>query len=317
MQQEPKVNIFILHFGSPVETFNCLESSLNLNYSNFNIVLIDNDPSQILKTEFSKKYDVEYLNQDFVSLKQKKVFIVNTGENLGFSGGFNFGIDKMKKYGRSDFAWLLNNDLVCEKNSLVNLIQFSKENKNHSIIGSCIEIDKENRTFYGANLNLITGDDKPVMLSNNNTKNCLELNQQKRWLFAINGAAIFINLNLNTDRNILPTKYFLFFEEFYLAEKNKQKSLKIITCLSSTVYHQSSVNTSKNSKFLIYYIFRNRLAFFLEFYPQYFILIFLYQSIRVGGGYFKQFKFKEFVWVLQAIIDAPLTRFSIKPFFGK
>ena len=71
MPQEPKVNIFILHFGSPVETFNCLESCLNLNYSNFNIVLIDNDPLQILKTEFSKKYDVEYLNQDFVNLKQK------------------------------------------------------------------------------------------------------------------------------------------------------------------------------------------------------------------------------------------------------
>ena len=300
MQQEPKVNIFILHFGSPVETFNCLESCLNLNYSNFNIVLIDNDPSQILKTEFSKKYDIEYLNQYFVNLKQKKVFIVNTCENLGFSGGFNFGINKMKKYERADFAWLLNNDLNPNRESLNNLVVFSEKKSKLAMLGSIVKEGK--KSFFGSSLKLINGNTNKLTYNNQSQKQIDKIIVETPS-YTIDGSAIFLNFNVLKPDFALPTKYFLFFEELYLATKIKKLNLNVEVCVDSVVSHTGSVNSDKISRNKIYYIFRNKIAFYKEFYPQFLFFAIVYQFTRMGLGFLLKGKFKEFGWITNAIID--------------
>lgn len=317
MTNSPKVTILILHYGSTAETFTCLDSCLNLSYDNFNIALIDNDPSQNLKREFCEKNNVT--NLDSIFLKNREIFIFETSDNLGFSGGFNYGIDNIKRYVNIDCAWLLNNDIEVTKDSLNNLVKFISlpENHNVGITGSAIQTrEKLNETFYGGYLDLKKGLVEPIILNHKNQES-LNIEINKHNYYACHGAAMLLNFNILPEKFRLPEKYFLSYEEMYLSRHLNKIDLRMTTCYESNLIHSESTNTSKVSKYYIYYINRNKLAFYLEYFPKYFIIILFKDAVFPLMLNTLKGKFKKSLWLAQAIIDCFLVKASFKPFFGK
>jgi GT2 family glycosyltransferase len=55
-------------------------------------------------------------------IDDKKVMYVNTGENLGGAGGFNFGMKEAYKIG-CDYIWLMDDDCIVKQDSLTQLLE--------------------------------------------------------------------------------------------------------------------------------------------------------------------------------------------------
>jgi len=115
----PKVFIIILHFGNRKDTEECLNSLKNLDYDNFETIVIDN-------------------NKD----------------NRGFAGGNNIGIKQAMEKG-ADYILLLNNDTIIDQpDFLKKLVAAGEKNENAGILGPLIyEHGTDKINFAGGKVN--------------------------------------------------------------------------------------------------------------------------------------------------------------------
>lgn len=115
----PKVFIIILHFGNRKDTEECLNSLKNLDYDNFEIIVIDNDK-----------------------------------DNRGFAGGNNIGIKKAMEKG-ADYILLLNNDTIVDQpDFLKKLVDAGEKNEKVGILGPIIYEHGSNKIhFAGGKIN--------------------------------------------------------------------------------------------------------------------------------------------------------------------
>lgn len=85
------------------------------NYSNFKIVLIDNG---------SNDNTNEYVNDKFPN-----VDVIRTEKNLGYSGGFNFGLDYTFSKYNPDYVLITNNDVKADSNLISSLVNVADSNE--------------------------------------------------------------------------------------------------------------------------------------------------------------------------------------------
>ena len=75
----PRISIIVLNWNGKDDTIECIQSLFKINYSNFDIIIVDNG---------STDNSVEIFKKEFT----KKIHIIETKKNLGYAGGNNFGI---------------------------------------------------------------------------------------------------------------------------------------------------------------------------------------------------------------------------------
>lgn len=88
----------------------CIEALLNQDYSNCDVIIVDN-----ASTDGTKEYIEDYI-------ADQKIIYRNTGANLGGAGGFNYGMKAAYELG-CDYMWLMDDDCIVHKDSLVKLIE--------------------------------------------------------------------------------------------------------------------------------------------------------------------------------------------------
>lgn len=120
-----KVSFVILHYMSYKDTVECIESILNnIDYTNYNIIVIDNNSSNDSGNKLIEKYKYD-----------KKIYIEINNENLGFAKGNNIGYKIAKeKYG-SRFIVVLNNDTIIDQKDFLNLIVHQYELSKYYVLG--------------------------------------------------------------------------------------------------------------------------------------------------------------------------------------
>ena len=89
----PKVSVLVLNWNGCKDTVECLRSVEKIQYSNFEIVLIDNGSSD---------NSVETVQKEFSNVK-----IIRNSKNLGYAEGNNVGI-KYALTNRSKYILILN-----------------------------------------------------------------------------------------------------------------------------------------------------------------------------------------------------------------
>ena len=92
----------ILHYGSENLTNECIKSLINNKFTNIDVVVSDNDPSQSYK-----------LPDNLVA----NIDIIKTGGNVGFAKGNNIGVNNFLRDDH-DSILILSNDTILTKNSL-------------------------------------------------------------------------------------------------------------------------------------------------------------------------------------------------------
>jgi GT2 family glycosyltransferase len=118
-----KVTVVLLIWNGWHHTSLCLSSLEQLDYPNFNVVVIDNG---------STDDSAARIRETFPWAK-----LIENGKNFGFAGGCNAGI-RYAQQQASDFIWLLNNDTTVDPGALRAIVEKAQTNPRIGAVGSVI-----------------------------------------------------------------------------------------------------------------------------------------------------------------------------------
>jgi len=268
-----KIYIIILNYNGWKDTLECLESVLKNDYSNYQIIVVDNnspngsmdfiidwaegrqepvfaDNSQL--KHFSQPFEIKPLpyvyytneeaggreNKTIESSDKNPLIFIQAGENRGFAAGNNLGIKYALARNDFDYIWLLNNDTVIEKDALSRLVTFAHKHE-VGICGSILKYYYEPekiQAFGGGRVNKFFGTATHVT----------SLNEIDKIDYVV-GAAFLINAEVIKKIGLLPEEYFLYYEETDYCFNAKQNGFNLAVAPDSKVYHKEGAATGANS----------------------------------------------------------------------
>ena len=113
----PKVSIIIVSFNVRSYLVSAIDSILKSNYSNYEIIVVDNN-----------SYDNTV---DIIYDKYPKVNIISNDKNVGFGKAVNQGA----KIAIGDYFLILNPDTIIEESMINDLIEYIESNKKIGMVG--------------------------------------------------------------------------------------------------------------------------------------------------------------------------------------
>lgn len=129
------VAIIILNWNAWQDTLECLRSVYAQDYPNYRVLVVDNG---------STNDSVAQIRTAF-----PQVEILETGENLGYAGGNNRGLQWALAQG-VDYAWILNDDLTVASDCLTHLIAVAGQMQNVGFFGPAILCREQPQTVLTA-----------------------------------------------------------------------------------------------------------------------------------------------------------------------
>jgi len=283
--KHPKISIIILNWNQWIETVKCLQTVLKNRYPNFNCIIVDNgsnDNSErnikhwLEQQEDIIAYHLPYGAEKGDELKHfaknergiyeyrgtrgsqssVKVILLQTGFNLGYSGGNNAGIRKAIEEG-CDYALILNNDITVTHDFVQNMGKTAL-NSNASVVGGLVrDASTMNVLFAGSKLiKVLFG---------------LPTRHRNTWKYwwksdCVQGCAMMLRRDLLQQRekcvsHFFDSSLFLYCEEIELALWCKKHSIRSVIAGNAQVFHKPGTSSNEKSNALqFYYLTRNRLV---------------------------------------------------------
>ncbi len=253
-----EVAIVILHYVKQQLTRECLESVEKLNTKSLILktIVVNNNPKE---------------NLDNLKKRFRKVTFLETGKNLGFAGGNNFGIKSALKNG-ADFVFVLNNDTLLDKDLLVQLIKVASLNKQIAILSPKIyfapgyEYHKER--YKSKDLGKIIWYAGGII----DWQNILTSHQGVDEIDGgqydvgggtdfVSGCAMFVNQRVFEKIGLFDERYFLYLEDLDFCQRAKLSGFKIIYAPQAKLWHKNAGSSTVGGSLHDYFFTRNRLLF--------------------------------------------------------
>lgn len=294
------VYIIVVNWNGWKDTIECLDSIFQNNYSNYKVIVCDNNSTDASIEEIEKWAKGEgsvgrnHVNNtiNYTSLKkpvkyllinhevQFKTFdylkpsllLVSINENLGFAGGVNIGIRYAMKDNNMSYIWLLNNDTIIKKNALTLLVEKMDSCKEIGMCGSRLM-----EYNYPEEIQALGGKYNNFLGTTRHVKKKEEIEE----IDYIIGASMLVSRTFIEEVGLMNEEYFLYFEELDWVMRSKKK-FKFKCVYGSVVYHKNGSSTGAGdeehkSEISDYYLIRNRLIFTRKYYP--FCIITVYISL--------------------------------------
>ncbi len=239
---QPKVGVVILNYKVKKEVLGCLKSLLDSSYKNLQIILVDNNSDDRIEEEVKKYKEVEF---------------IQSGENLGYTGGNNIGMKKLLEDG-CEYIFVLNPDTQITKGCIFELVDAMEEDKEIGVCGPKILFDdRETIWFAGGKFDTdnVLGSHIGV-----DEKDLGQYNEDRECDY-ISGAAFFIRASVLKRVGLYDERFFLYYEDSDLCYRIKKVEKKIMYISSATVYHGNAKSTGVGSPLQDYFITRNRMLF--------------------------------------------------------
>jgi len=275
----------ILHYGSELYTWNCVESLID--YKLLDILIVDNDPSQNIDIP------LKYLD---------RIRLLRTGGIAGFAQANNMGVNfGRKKY--HDCILILNNDTFVIGNALQEM-RFVLTRNDVGAVGPCMPYADEPTKIWACG-----GVVKRFRLRVGGIENMHDVKAYD--VDYLPGAAIMCKLHVWDLVAGLPEKYFLAYEEAEFALRIKAFNYRIMALPTARILHHVGMSMDIQPMY-IYNAIRNRIIFSKYLFGRYFG--FLYASIITIREIFKS-KIGFSLWlcaIRDEITGEPLNRSSLQ-----
>ena len=187
-----------------------------------------NPKVKILIVENSSHF--KYLKE--IQSNFSNIEVICSGSNLGYGGGNNFGLNKVK----TNYALILNPDTVCEDNFFLNINKYLSGNIDFTLIGATYR----NKTDF-----------KPAGFFNKKDLKDAQFDKESN-LYEVDwiaGHTILFNMKKFSNKIFFDENFFLFFEEFDLCMTLKKRNEKVYMCPDLKIDHmgwKSSFNVDEN-----------------------------------------------------------------------
>lgn len=242
MQNYPLISIITVNYNQSVVTSQLLDTLKNLTYSKYEIIVVDNGSS------------IE--SPDWLKEKYPAINLIKTGENLGFAGGNNVGINASK----GEYLLFINNDTEVPANFIEPIVQLMENNSTIGMVSPKIKFYWDPSIIQYAGFTKMS----PITIRNHSIgylqKDSDSFNTTMET-HSIHGAAMMVKREVIERIGLMPQIYFLYYEEHDWAVKAKKANYKLYYCAQSYILHKESISTGKYSPLKTYYLNRGRLIY--------------------------------------------------------
>ncbi len=242
-----KVGVVILNYKVKDQVLKCVESVKKSSYKDLEIIVVDNNSHDGLEN----------------SIKQfKDIFFIQTGDNLGYSGGNNQGIKKALDLD-CEYIFILNPDTTIDSKCIEECLDGFKDEE-AGIIGPKVYFGDGKTIWYAGgkfDLDNVLGSHLGV--------NEIDQGQYDQVMETdfVSGGALFVKSEVFKKIGLFDERYFLYYEDSDLCFRAKKVGYKIMYIPSAKVYHTNAQSTGLGSPLQDYFITRNRMLFASKFLP--------------------------------------------------
>jgi len=242
------VSIVIPNWNGKEFLKECLESiKKNTKYSNYKTVIIDNG-----STDGS---------QEFIEKNYPPIQLIKMKTNKGISESLNVAIKFSFKKNKSDYIYILNNDVKMKENWLKEAINVAEMGEKIGIVGS------KQFNFKGI----------PVICAGwiKMFKMKYYFGSQNKEVGWVSGAGMLIKRAVFERVGMFDEDYHpIYYEETDFEKRALEKGFKIVHCPSSIFLHKGGatsekLNITQKASFSFY---RNRIRYFFKHYPKIFFI---------------------------------------------
>jgi GT2 family glycosyltransferase len=341
----PSVSIIILNWNGWEDTLECLESLLQIDYSNYTIILIDNGSTNnsikkiIEYADGQIKVNSKYFNfscenkpikyfmysreetesiawnhekiEDFPS--NKKMVLIKNEKNFGFAEGNNIGIRYALMSFNPDYILLLNNDTVVDKFFLKELIIEMEQNEKTGAAGPKIffyDFEGKNNIIscIGGKINFLKGLTYRMGDKEGDHGQYENINNPDY----IEGSCLLMNTGVIKKIGILNPNYFTYWEEVDWCTKAKNAGYQLKVIPKAMIWHK--IAASDHGKLQEYYMIRNRFLYLRQHaskiqYLSFLFYFFGYQFWIISGSTIITHKnFDKYGYFLRGIIKGLISK---------
>lgn len=217
----PPVAVIVLNWNGWRDTLVCLESLTRLDYSDAELIVVDNG---------STDESVARIREAYPSVR-----LIEAGANLGFSGGCNLGI--RDALGRGfQYVWLLNNDAKADPHALSALVHTAESNPRTGAVASIIyHMDRPDTVEFwgGGYVNLWNGR--------------LRIPKAPAQLNCLFGCSLLLSAPALRDAGLLNERFFLYWEDTDLSLRIRSAGYRLAVAPDSRIWHRGSASAGTNS----------------------------------------------------------------------
>lgn len=227
-----RVSVIILNYNGLADTLHCLKSLENVNYPNFEVMVLDNG---------SSGNDAKILGECGI----KNYRFIDNKKNLGFAGGCNRGIELTLMERRSEYVYLLNNDTEVDKEFLFGVVEVAERSEQIGIIASkSLYFDNRDIIENAGHYLLDCGD----VASRGRGMRSEEFNKEEGLLSAC-GAGVLLRVSMLKEIGLFRDEFFLNYEDVDLCLRALIMGWKCIYAPKSIIYHKVSASISKGRSY--------------------------------------------------------------------
>jgi GT2 family glycosyltransferase len=247
MTKDYKISVIIVNYNGQDFLSDCLDSLLKSDYSNFEVIFVDNNSSD---------NSIEIVKNKFPQAR-----IIINKKNLGFARANNVGI----KQASGDAYLLLNNDTIIHPELISVLSKELFGSEQIGIVGPKIyflEKGKKPETqkiiwFAGGKINW----QKTESLHIGRDKRDNDYVDDKKEVDFITGCALMVKKEVVDKIGLLEKRFFMFYEDADWCQRAKQAGYRVFYIPFGGVWHLKSVTASKH----IFNKNNNKIKIILEF----------------------------------------------------
>lgn len=241
MMQNTKIIVLILSYNGKHLLDDSVSSYLANDYKNFEVVVIDNG-----STDGTLWY---------VKEKWTEVFVLRTEKNLGYSGGFNFGLNYAFNQKNADYVLITNNDVKADKNVISELVKVAiTDNKIGFVTGKVYYFEKPDV------LQTVGKEYCPVKWNGNHIGGRKKDEGQYDVVcerYFIDDIYTLVSKEVYNIAGAYDTTFFLQCEEWDWQARAKKHGFKIMFTPYAEIWHKESMTIGKWGPTKAYYDARN------------------------------------------------------------
>jgi len=253
----PQVTIIVLNWNGLSDTLECLKSLSQLDYHCYDVAVVDNASTDGSVPAIRTRYP--------------DAVVLETGENLGYTGGNNVGIQYALDRG-ADYVFLLNNDTVVDSKIVEKLVAFAESNPAAGIIGpkqyffdrpnviagTGSVVDWQRGTIRHLRREEVESDDRP-----------LDSDVPRRVDF-MDGCAVCVRRRFIEEVGMLDERYHLGgYEDADWGMRATMRGYQVWNVPEARIWHKISAAAGIGSPLTTYYMTRNASSFFWRYTPGY------------------------------------------------
>jgi GT2 family glycosyltransferase len=221
MKSPVKTTAVIVNWNKCVDLINLLDSLRSINYSNLNIIVVDNA---------STDGSVDAIRNHCLPLK-----LIENKENLGGTGGFNTGVRYALDNLEQEYLWLLDNDATVDSGALAALVKVMEEDPSIALAGSKIlnkfapeyivetgaRIDWHTVSVLPFNRNVVNRDNEPTVIDVEYVAICSALLRDKAV----------------REIGLMDKRYFLLWDDMDWGLSFRQGGYRVVAVNDSLIFH--------------------------------------------------------------------------------